>query len=491
MIFPLLLGTVQDWNYYSNDTNVNGALKGPGTYTPRGKMICGSAGLNSMFYVRGNPYVYDAWENDYGCEGWSYEDVLPYFKMLENNTDLSLSDEYHGRDGPMKIGSFYEDYGTDLILNGVNECGYPIIPDINVPHGPSVTRIQGIVYNGRRYAPCKAYVNANQHKNNLKIMKCATVFKVLFDENRVAVAVLAYYNGQIYKINARREIILSAGAFGTPVILQLSGIGRADDLNSLGVSPVPGVPELDVGHNLWDHLSLPLWFTFNGKTQTLVDILEGIAGYYREPTRTDIFTGIGGASIVAYFDVPISNGTAIIECIFFLFEKQSLFLNSFWSIISYNDEIQSFLSELNESNVLLYVTPSLVQPKSHGSVKPKTTDHTAFDNLEIFYNYLSDPDGFDQQALVEAMALIQTFPNCSQTWKNASAKFVRLPLSACDDQNLDENSDEYRKCYLSQGGTTMYHPVGTCRMGPEAPAVCNPQCEVHGVFNLSVADASL
>lgn len=490
LLFTTFIGSKQDYNYTTHDTNVCKAMRSLTCISPRGKMFCGTAAMNAMYAVRGNPPVYDEWATKYCCDGWSFSDILPYFKKSENNTNKSVNPKYHSFDGPMKISDFYHDYGVDLVVNGVNESGVNKLDDINIPHGPGVFIIQGTLYDGRRWAVCKGYINPIQTRENLKILKCAVVTKILFDKNNTAIGVEFFHKGKAYEVYARHEVILSAGAFGTPVLLQLSGIGRSDDLAAIGVTPLlPNLP-LDVGHYLWEHLSISMWFSFCGRDQSILDILDSSFEYYHQP-RSGTFSGLGAANVIAYLDVPISNGTAIIECYFFLFEANSLFLQSASSFIPYNQEIQDHLAEINKEKMLLLAVPLLLTPKCHGSVRAKETGPTAFDKPHIHYNFLCEKNGFDEIALIQAMERIQTFPIRSKTWRASCAAFVRLPLPACDKPYLNETTNDYRKCYLPQLGTSMYHPAGTARMGCAPGAVCKSDCTVRGVKHLRVADASM
>lgn len=472
----------QDWQYISKDNDTCTAMVG-GCWAPRGKMFCGTPGMNLMFHVRGSYDLYDRWEKECGCNGWGSRDVIKYFLKSEGNTDHSLNRQYHCTKGPLKVSYYNYDNYTDFIMKGINEAGFPTVKDINVPHSPCVCRTQGTLYNGRRYAVCKAFVNPIQCRPNLKILKCAVVTRVLFDGNR-ATGVEFYYNGTRYRAYARKRVVLCAGSIGTPVILQLSGIGLQEDLDHNRMKSWLSLP---VGRHLQDHFAVWLWFSFCGTTTSIGQLFSSITNYFSCP-KTGDFAGIGTLAVVAFFNIkPYTHPT--IECYFFLFTVQSLNLPVILKVLQYKPPIASKILELNKKSMILMVMPSLLDPKSEGKVRVDgISGPAAFDNPYIFFNYLNDREHYDRKSLIKAMQLALKLAN-SPTWKAACAQFIRLP--GCE-QYSNINSDEYCNCYLGPYGASIYHPVGTCKMGPKTPeSVVNPECEVHGTEHLSVADASM
>lgn len=448
--------------------------------------------MNGMLFIRPTPAVYEKWKTKHGLDGWGYDDVLPYFKMMENNSDLTLDDKYHGRHGPMRINYYFNDFGADFLLKSMNESRIPIYKDTNAPRERlcGASKVQGTIDDGRRYSPAKAYINPHQSRRNLFIMKCTIVIKVLFnnDNNKtVANGVEVYYNGKNYTIKARLGVVLSAGAFGTPVTLQLSGIGKETDLLKLGVTPLPGVSELNAGHNLLEHITVPVFFKFSGPIQTIPEIADAIEDYHKNP-RDGFFTGIGSAPVVVFLEIPTKYGVAAIELQLFMFKKESVFLPSLYDHIPLNQDIEDYLDKLNKDYVILVVIPILLFSKSIGHVKATKKDHTAYDKPEIFYNLFGDP--YDREALIRTQEYLQKLPNRSETWRNASAEYVRLPFKAC--QNiLDENTDEFRSCNIDEAAGPYYHPVGTAAMGTGPPAVCNSKGQVFNTSGLWIADASM
>lgn len=380
MLFVSLLRSDQDWQYISSDKNVAGAIPS-GHWVPRGKMFGGTPALNLMYDLIGSPETYNKWRDEYNCtDDWGWDNVLPYFKMSETETDPSFNSSIHGYNGPIKVSNYYDEYGSELIMKGINELGVKTVKDGSVPSGPGVMRAQGTLYKGRRWAVCKGYINPIQNRKNMYIAKCAVVVKILFDGNFKAIGVELNYKGNIYQVYARREVISCAGAIGTPILLQLSGIGRPDDLAAISVTLLlPNLP-LDVEYYLWDHLAAWCWFKMDGDEDSLVEMVENVSEYYVDPTDSS-FSGIGTLHIVAYLSVPISNGTAILECYFLLLKKKSLILPAVQGFIQYNPTVQKYLTDMNQDSMLLLVAASLLTPECHGYVRAKTTGAAAFDDI--------------------------------------------------------------------------------------------------------------
>lgn len=406
----------------------------------------------------------------------------------EGNTDPNLSKDLHCNGGPLKISYYKRDNYTDFILNGIKERGFPQITDINAPHGPGVCVVQGTVYDGRRQAACKAFVNPIQHRRNLKIVKCAVVTRVLFKGNR-AIGVEFYYNGKPYRAYANKEVILCAGAIGTPIILQLSGIGLQEDLNYNGIQSWLKLP---VGRNLQDHFAAWIWFSLSGDATSAGQLFSSIVGYYNCP-RTGDFTGIGTLSVIWFFNTP-SNSRPHIECYFFLFTKQSLNLPVILALLAYEPAIVQNLIEINQEKIVVLIIPSQLDPKSRGIVRINgVKGPEALSFPYILANYLSHP--YDKTVLSQAIEIVVSLHK-SPSWEAVGAEFIRLPLPDCE-QFTDINTEQYRQCYLGYMGATVYHYSCTARMGRtprknEQPnSVVNPKCQVHFTVGLSVADASM
>lgn len=308
---------------------------------------------------------------------------------------------------------------------------------------------------------------------------------MLFENGR-AVGVIFYYKGQQFTAKARKAVILSAGAFVTPMILQQSGIGFQKDLLASGILKPGQKPflSLPTGRYLYDHLALYMWIKFSGSAQSLLELLSSVGGYYA-PIRFGQFA----APCIGFFSIPLSNGVPIIETYFFMLEVGSLNLAPLITRIKFRPSIIQYLLHLNKKYVLVVVVPSLLTPKSYGNVRVGVPGPDFIKNPYIFFNYMSDSEDYDRKALVQAMALIQSFEK-SPTWAASNAKFVRLPLPECA-KFTNVYTNEYRICYLTAMTETIFHPTSTARMGNDtATSVCTARCNVHGIPNLYVIDAS-
>lgn len=471
----------QDWQYSTRDTKTCKAMEG-GCYLPSGKTIGGTSSMNVMFAIRGSSHVYDLWEEKYNCNGWRYKDVLPYFIKSEGNTDPDLCSKYHCDKGPLKLSYYYEDPYKNFVTNTLNEAGYPTVRDINIQHGPCVCNVQGSIYNGRRFSVSKAYLNSIQCRSNFKLFKCATITRVLF-KGRKAIGVEFYYKNKRYKAYARKEVILTAGSIGNSIILQQSGIGFQEDLDHNRITSWLPLP---VGRYLQDHLACWQWFKSKGDTQPIGRLFSNIVGYYNCPRTLD-FAGIGTISYIGFLNTT-SNFLPHIECFFFRFDKQSINLLPLLAITQYTQKIKDAIIKANKNDVVILVAPTLLDPKSRGNVR---IDGVNTPKPYIFFNYLDKY--YDRISLIRAMQLVLSFTH-TPTWKAAHVRLINLPI--CE-QYTDITSDEYCNCYLEYMGGSIYHAIGTARMGKKpkngeaATSVCNSKCQVHGTKHLTIADESL
>ena len=246
--FKTIHNPAMDWCY---NTDADPGLNGRSLKWPRGKVLGGSSSINGLLYVRGQRQDYDRWA-ELGCRGWSYAEVLPYFKRAENQS--RGADEYHGGDGPLHVSdmSFKRPICDDFI-DGVAELGTPLNDDINGESQEGVGYFQLTSHKGRRCSTAVAYLNSARARPNLSILTHAMVKKIEFEHQR-ATQVLINRKGIPMHIKAREEVILSAGAIGSPQILELSGVGAGEKLQQLAIDVVTDSP--DVGENLQDHLQI-------------------------------------------------------------------------------------------------------------------------------------------------------------------------------------------------------------------------------------------
>jgi choline dehydrogenase len=443
-----------NWNFM---TEPDPGIDGRSMHWPRGKVIGGSGSINGMLYVRGNPGDYDGWAQS-GCTGWGYADVLPYFKMSESYA--RGDDRYRGKSGPMIV----EDYRTVLPLThrfveAACASGIPMTTDYNGAQQEGVGYSQMTRLGRFRGSTASTFLAQARGRANLRVETRAQVTKLLIESGRCA-GVLYRQNGVDRTLRAEREVILSAGSIKSPQLLQLSGIGSAAHLKSLGIEVVHDLP--GVGANLSDHY---VGFTaFRVKEETSINELARGWRLGREVLRW-IFSADGALT----FGVTSST--------IFTRSRESLSRPDLQLLFTPASYDQSRFGEL-EKVPGVTVAVCAVQPQSRGTVMARSND--PFAPPVIRPNYLSAPA--DLQAILAGMRRVR-------------AIFAQPPIAKqCVGETLPgahAQSDEEIASVVRKTGTTIYHPVGTCKMGVDPMAVVDPRLRVHGIAGLRVVDASV
>ena len=433
-------------------------LNGRRGYQPRGKVLGGSSSVNAMIYLRGQPRDYDDWAAE-GNAGWGWNDVLPYFKRAEHNE--RGADAYHGTGGPLNV----KDLTTPHRFGGVfvdaaKEAGYPRNPDFNGARQEGVGAYQVTHKNGERFSVAKGYLTPNLARPNLTVVTSAHTNRVLFDGLR-ATGVEARVGGETRTFVARREVLLAAGALQSPQLLMLSGIGPAAHLRALGIEVRHDLP--GVGGNLQDHVDV-------------VQVLDA-------PKLTDLF----GLSLAGMLNT--------IKGIFeWRRHRRGLLTTNFAEAGGF---IKSRPDEERPDLQLHFVIGKLVdhgrktvfghgyschvcllRPKSRGNVRLASADPKAAPLIDP--NFLAEPD--DMQRLVrgfKAMRHILEQP--------ALAAFGARELT----KSAGARSDAEIEAFIRGHADTIYHPVGTCRMGSGPLDVVDAELRVRGVQGLRVVDASI
>ena len=255
--FPAVFKSGLDWDLFGEEEP---GLGGRRLYLPRGRVIGGSGSINAMIYLRGHRADFDGWAAA-GCDGWSYDEVLPYFKRSEDNE--RGADEFHGIGGPLSVSDSRSMQPLiEVMLEAAVQAGYAHIPDLNVDRPDGVSRFQLTQRGGFRCSTADAYLNPALDRENLDVVSGAFVQRIVFDGDR-AVGVEVVRDGSVETVRAEREVILSAGAYQSPVLLMLSGIGPSDELAPLGIAVRE---ELPVGRNLQDHFMAQLNYTTDSPT---------------------------------------------------------------------------------------------------------------------------------------------------------------------------------------------------------------------------------
>ncbi len=451
-VLKLLNHPVVNWNYTADGP------AGRSIHWPRGKTLGGSSSINGMLYVRGNPADFDGWAQ-MGCRGWSFDDVLPYFRKSETYKQ-GKDAEYRGTDGPLKV----EDYRTILplthkFIEGAQQAGFKFSKDLNGREQEGVGYSQ-MTRKGRwRGSTAQTFLKEAQSRPNLRVETEALASKLLFEGNR-CVGVAFRQRGQTVEAKAHREVILCGGAINSPHLLQISGVGPADHLQSIGV---PVIHDLrGVGSNLQDHYVARVSHRVKGSI-SINKLARGVR-LMREAVR---FAVEGRGALT--FGVT----TAQVFCRSSP-EKASPDLQLLFTPASY--DAARFGELEREDGMTVAVCP--VRPDSRGTIMARSADPA--EKPTITPNYLSDPaDLRVLSAGIRSTRAIFAAPAIA-----AHSVAETLPGS-------DVTSDEAILDYARRYGTTIYHPVGTCRMGDGLSAVVDSRLRVHGMAGLRVVDASV
>lgn len=444
-----------------------------------------------MIHVRGNDNDFHEWEAA-GNTGWGWNDALKYYKKSEgmrvDEIAKSNGGKYHNTDGPLKIDSFHNrEPMRDVVLNAAEELGYKTLLDINADEYIGQTVTTGTLDGNRRCTTAKAFLVPAKNRSNLYVIKHAHVTKVNIDENKRATGVEFVVDNVKMNAKATKEVILSAGTINTPQLLMLSGIGPKAHLQEHNI---PVIVDLPVGKNLQDHpyISFPLRFdhvqTEPPKENPFLDVLyKYVRGEYGQ-------AGNGVFDILGFFDTANPNGKyPDIETHYNLFKRgENILLPRYLDeLMGYNERLTKSIIDHNEHSDVFFYLSIITRPKSAGEIRLRTAN--PFDHPIIDANYLSNED--DVKTLVRAIRLTQKFLQ-TKSFRDRNAAEIKMDIPECNAIN-DHSSDKYYECIVRNIVSTLFHPVGTAKMGPASnpTAVVDPRLRVHGIKGLRVADASI
>jgi choline dehydrogenase len=448
-----LSGPRFNWGY---ETAPQAAMKGRRMYWPRGRLIGGSSSVNAMVYMRGQPADYDHWRQ-LGNAGWSYDDVLPYFKKAERNE--RLHDSFHGADGPLNVAERpYTNPLSHAFVEAAQQAGLPFNPDFNGALQLGCGLFQVTQKNGRRWSAASAYLHPVAARENLTIVTKAQATRVLIENGR-AVGVEYARGRRRHTARALQEVVLAAGAINSPQLLLLSGIGPAEELRARGVSVVHDLP--GVGKNLQDHLNVNIvqrakrGSALDGKNRGLAPI--GVALEY-------LFYGTGpGTSNVAEagaFAVS-ALGAATPDIQYHFIPAQV---------------VNHARTPMDGDGVTVHAC--CLRPQSRGEIRLASTDPLQPPVMDP--NYLAAD--YDLKVLIAGLRQGRDIL-AAQAFKPWLGE-ERLPGPAV--QSNAELED-----FIRATAETEYHPVGTCKMGSDPMAVVDEKLRVRGIERLRVIDASI
>ncbi len=450
-----------NWMYMTEpDPGINNQC----SYWPRGKVIGGSSSINAMVYIRGQAADFDDWR-DMGNTGWGWQDVLPYFKKSETNSDGG--NDYRGDSGPLYVNNASRDYHPlcHTFIEAAKQHGFNYNPDFNGENQEGVGFYQINTKNGRRMSAARAYLHPARRRTNCRVETHAQVTRILF-ENKCATGIEYIQQGKTHIAMANREVILSAGSINSPQLLQLSGIGPQSLLSEYNIPVIHH--SAAVGNNMQEHLAYTHYY--KSKVPTLNNQLypwwgKLLAGMQYLLTRRGILSlsvNQAGGFVKSNPDRPRPN------------------LQFYFAAITYTtappgerplmtpDPYPGLLNSISQ-----------LRPKSRGCLKIKSSD--PFEAPSIMPNYLSEQE--DVMEMLEGANLLRQMARTT-----ALSQVIKEEMTP----GLNIDSDDELIDDIRQRSTTVFHPTSTCMMGSDAnKAVVNAECEVYGVKRLRVVDASI
>jgi choline dehydrogenase len=424
---------------------------------PRGKVLGGSSSINGLIYIRGQKEDFDLWRQ-LGCTGWSYEDVLPYFKKSEAY-ELDAN-EYHGKGGPLSVSKLRSRHElNDAFIVGAQELGYPFNPDFNGETQEGVGKLHLTVRGMRRCSAAVAFLRPAMKRPNLKVETKALAHRVLFESKRAAGVKFSQLGG-LRRVRARREVILAGGSINSPQLLQLSGVGPGALLQSLGIPVVHDLP--GVGENLQDHIGGRVVYkarkrnTYNDiQHNWLLSVHAGIQ--YAIARGGPLMTGAG----------PIG-----------------LFVRTRPEVASPDVQYQFFAGSLEKAGDPLHTWPGCqgvtipCRPESRGWLRIRTPN--PMEPPVIQPNYLATQG--DRATMVAGCRILRRVFQTAAMRELVAEEY--MPGEAV------QSDEDWLEHVRNTSGTT-YHQTSTCTMGTHPRAVVDPELRVHGVEGLRVADASV
>jgi len=444
-------------NNWAFETTAQPGLNGRKGYQPRGKTLGGSSSTNAMLYVRGNQWDYDNWA-DLGNKGWSYQDILPYFKKSEGNE--VFQNEFHGSKGALGVSDASDASNiNEMFINSCQQHGIPPNPDYNGAKQSGAFMYQRTVKNGERCSAAKAFLTPNIQRKNLTIITHALTEKVLF-ENKKAKGVRYKKDKAVIEINCNKEVILSSGAFGSPQILMLSGIGASEHLQEHNITNIHDLP--GVGQNLQDHIDYVQTFKVDSSHDTFGLSLKGGMSMLK--------------SIVEWKNKRKGKITSTLaeSGAFFNTEDDTIVPDAQFVFVP--GIVDDHARKVNFGHgYSCHIT--VLRPDSVGEVK--LVSNKPEDSLAI------DPKFFSNKKDMEVII-------------NGAKKMQKI-LEGKPFDNIRKNmlyavgNDEQLEQDIRNRADTQYHPCGTCKMGPaeDKMAVVDAQLKVHGIEGLRVVDASI
>jgi choline dehydrogenase len=450
-----------DWCFHTekDETMNNRSIR-----YPRGKTLGGSSSINGLLWIRGQSNDYDNWRQQ-GNKGWGWDDILPYFIKSENN-ELGKG-KYHSDNGPIMVANKKIKLKMlDEFINAAEEKGIPKTNDFNTGDNFGVGFYQFTTSHSHfglklRYSAAKGYLNPVKSRKNLKIITNAHVQKIIF-ENRKAKSIQYEYENKTIEVKTNKEIILSAGSIGSPHVLQVSGIGDSNKLKNLNINVVNELK--GVGKNLQDHLMFrPVYKvknlkSLNGKINSLFgNLLIGLEYIFNQSGPMTM----GASQVCGFAKSDNSRETPNLQ-----FHVQPISTDILGA------------TKLHDFDG---ITPTVanIRPTSRGEINIVSNNMKDYPKIKM--NYLSTED--DRYVAAQGLKLVRKIMLESETFKKYEPEEYRPGVHITDDEELVKAGSDFTQ--------TIFHPVGTCKMGQDENSVVNDRLKVHGIENLRVVDASI
>ncbi|XP_062559069.1 glucose dehydrogenase [FAD, quinone]-like [Armigeres subalbatus] len=482
-----LRGTNIDWEYKALRSRRHSLSSVAGASWPRGLVLGGSGTIGTMKYERGNRRDYDNWEQ-LGNVGWSWKDVIKYFKKSENNNAWQSS-KLHGTKGFLFVDNYESlDPLNRIVMTAANELGFENINDLSIAKNLGIGWAQFMVENRTRCSSAKAFLSTIRHRKNLHVMKHAFVTSISFTGDNVARGVnFILRNKHSLRAMARKEIVISAGAVNTPKLLLLSGIGRKVDLAPFNISLRAN---LNVGYNLQDHVAIPLFYKFSKLSQSDIYYnLEKVLNLFdfALKNRSQPLTSHHMAGLTLNLNTHNASGSfADAQVVYQPFKKGGFTSYSMLRKMGYNHQVVKSIQRIEQEADVVMAMICVLNPQSRGVIKLVTAD--PYQDPAIKAAYFNEYE--DLKTLVRAIKIHQQMLT-TNSFRNSGAQLHRLNIPAC--QFIQYATDEYWECYIRHVSVSMYHPAGTTKMGPDddPEAVVDSRLKVKQVANLRILDASI
>jgi choline dehydrogenase len=488
--WSLALKTKYDWQFVSEkEDNLFKGLLDERCHVPRGRMMGGSSSMNVMLHIRGTKIDFDTWESQ-GCTGWNFDSVLPYFIKSENFTDSTRYDpKYHGKDGPLTLSPFVApDPAIETISQAAELMGVTNVKDLNkLDRTVGYAMADSTTKNGLRCSSLKAYLMPISERPNLFVAKNTKVTRILIENKRAYGVEFLTSNDELKTINSTLEVILSAGVIMSPQILMASGIGPADHLNEMKVDVVADLP---VGHNYQDHVAFFGLVLSDRKDRPIEEIVKE-SQQLRKETFELIPKGIstmGLTGLLSFIDTKRKCSNPDIEIMKIRYSYNTTKeMKTFRTMFGFSDKMANVFDELNMKSDIILMIPILNVIVNTGRVYLSSADPKG--TPKILSNYLSDDTEMD--ILLDGIEFIMEMCK-TKPMTDAGFAFEEIKYPNCDTE-CEYGTREYWKCAIKHLATSIFHSVGTNKMGAvdDKSSVVDPTLKVKGFENIRVIDSSV